>query len=184
MSTYALASNVIRYLKMAAIIVVLAVLVVSVEAQTYQGKLIHEGPLPAIYGDEAFKSNVQQALDYLATNYPADYEIVVSWLDEIRPTDTYTRVNSAGICHLNADDSYASYYGLAGVLIHEAQHVNDDAIYFVDNPYTADESEHRALNIQAAYLGVVNDWTQEQADEWVDGWMAKRYWETIPEKYN
>jgi hypothetical protein len=184
MSTYALAGNVIRYLKMAAIIVVLAVLVVSVEARTYQGKLIHEGPLPVIYGDTAFKVNVQQALDYLATNYPADYENVVSWLAEIRPTDTYTRVNSAGVCHLNADDFTASYLWLASVLIHEAQHVNDDAIYFVDHPYTAEECEHRALNVQSAYLEDVNGWTREQADMWVDGWMAKRYWETIPEKYN
>ena len=184
MSTYALASNIFRYAKIATIIIVLAVLAVSVEAQTYQGMPVHESALPEISGDQAFTGNIQQALDYLEASYPADYDNVVFWLSEIRPTDTYTRVNREGICYINGDDASASYYWLAGVLIHEAQHVTDDAIYFVDHQYTADESEHRALISQAAYLEGVNGWTQAQADEWIDGWLAKRYWETIPEKYN
>jgi hypothetical protein len=183
MFIYGLASNVFRYAKIAVIILVLAVLVVSVEAQTYQGKQLHESALPVIYGDTMFKSNTQKALDYLEASYPGDYNNVVAWLSEIRPTDTYTRVNNEGICYINGNDANASYYWLAGVLIHEAQHVNDDAIYFVDNQYTPEESEHRALISQATYLEDISGWTQAQADSWVDGWMAKRYWETIPEKY-
>ncbi len=183
MQMYGLASNAFRYAKIAVIIIVLAVLVVSVEARTYQGKPMHEGALPEVSGDQAFTGNIQQALSYLEASYPEDYNNVVSWLSEIRPTDTYTRVNNEGVCYINGNDANASYYWLAGVLIHEAQHVNDDAIYFVDNPYTADESEHRALISQAAYLEGINGWTQAQADSWIDGWLAKRYWETIPEKY-
>jgi hypothetical protein len=126
---------------------------------------------------------VQQALDYLKADYPADYANVTFWLSEIRPTDTYTRVNTSGVCFLNDADAEASFYWLAGVLIHEAQHVADDDVYFVDHTYSDRESEQRALTVQADYLGAINSWTQEQSGSWIDGWLAKEYWKTIPEKY-
>jgi len=62
--------------------------------------------------------------------------------------------------------------------------VADDHGYFVDNPYSDRESEQRALTSQASYLGSVNGWTQQQDDDWVNGWLAKQYWVTIPQKYN
>jgi hypothetical protein len=136
-----------------------------------------------VYGDGQFQGNVQHALDYLKADYPADYANVTFWLAEIHPTDTFTRVNTSGICFINGADADASFYWLAGVLIHEAQHVADDDVYFVDNAYSDRESEHRALNSQVSYLGSVNGWTQEQCNSWVDGWLAKEYWKTILEKY-
>jgi hypothetical protein len=166
---------------MAALVTLLSVLVVSTVAQTYQATLINRGAV--MYGDTAFNGNVQKALDYLKADYPADYENVTFWLSEVRPTDTYTRVNTSGVCFINGNDADASYYWLAGVLIHEAQHVADDDIYFVDNPYSDRESEHRALDVQGAYLGSVNSWTPEQTNSWIDGWLAKEYWVTIPEMY-
>jgi hypothetical protein len=160
---------------------VLSVLVVSTVAQTYPATLINRGAV--VHGDPAFTGNMQQALDYLKADYPADYDNVTFWLAEILPTDTYTRVNTSGICFINGNDANASYYWLAGVLIHVAQHVADDDIYFVDHPYSARESEHRALDAQGAYLGSVSSWTPEQTNSWIDGWLAKEYWVTIPEKY-
>ncbi len=183
MQTYGLIRNTVRYGMIAAMIVVIAVMAVTVEARTYPGKLIDDGATPEIYGDAAFQGKVQQAIGYLAANYPADYKSVVTWLEEIRPTDTYTRVNNAGVCYINGEDVDSSYYWLAGQLIHEAQHVNDDAVYFAAHPYTADESEHRAPDAQAVYLESVNGWTDAQASLWVTGWLTERYWETIPEKY-
>ncbi|HEY3274049.1 MAG TPA: hypothetical protein VGJ92_09815 [Methanocella sp.] len=160
----------------------LSVLVVSAVAQTYPATLINRGA--AVYGDARFQSNMEQALDYLQTAYPADYDNVTFWLAEIRPTDTYTRVNTSGVCFINGNDSNASHYWLASVLIHEAQHVADDDVYFVDNPYSDRESERRALDAQGAYLESVSSWTPEQTNSWIDGWLAKEYWVTIPEKYN
>jgi hypothetical protein len=136
-----------------------------------------------VYGDDAFNGNVQQALDYLEAEHPSDHANVIFWLSEIRPTDTYTRVNSSGVCFLNDADAEASFYWLASVLIHEAQHVADDDVYFVDHTYSDRESEQRALTVQAAYLGAINSWTPEQSGSWIDGWLAKEYWKTIPEKY-
>jgi hypothetical protein len=159
------------------------VLVVGATAQTYPARPMHPDSLPAITGDQAFKGNIQQALDYLEVNYPDDYKNVTFWLTEIHPTDTYTRVNNYGVCYVNGNDADASFYWLAGVLIHEAQHVADDDTYFVDNEYTPAESEHRALTMQASYLAAINSWTQAQADYWINGWMEKEYWETIPKKY-
>jgi hypothetical protein len=160
---------------------VLSVFVVSAVAQTNPATPVNHGAV--VYGDDAFKASMQQALDYLNANYPADYESVTFWLSEVWPTDTYTRVNTSGICFINAADADASYYWLAGVLIHEAQHVADDRIYFVDSPYSDWESEQRALTVQATYLSSVNGWTKVQTDSWIDGWLAKQYWVTIPEKY-
>lgn len=154
---------------------------VSAVAQTNPATPVAIGAVPQ--GDATFNGNVQQALDYLKTAYPADYENVIFWLSEVRPTDTYTRVSKNGVCYINGADADASYYWLAGVLIHEAQHVADDDIYFVDNPYSDRESEHRALDVQGAYLGSVNSWTPDQTNSWIDGWLAKQYWVTIPEKY-
>ena len=162
--------------------VLLALLVCST-ARTYQATPFHPGALPDIYGDETFQGNVQQALDYLQASYPDDYHNVTFWLSEIRPTDTYTRVDSYGVCHIDVTDQQASYYWLASVLIHEAQHVADDHVYFVDHAYTADQSEYRALVAQASYLAAINDWTSEQKYYWVNGWMSKKYWETIPAEY-
>jgi hypothetical protein len=156
--------------------------VVSVVAQTNPATPVARGAVAN--GDAAFNGNVQQALDYLKADYPADYANVTFWLSDVFPTDTYTRVNTSGICYVNGADADASYYWLASVLIHEAQHVADDRIYFVDHPYSDRESEQRALEAQVAYLGPVNSWTQAQSDSWVNGWLAKEYWVTIPEKYS
>jgi|AGTN01.2.fsa_nt_gi hypothetical protein len=165
----------------AALVTLLSLIVVNAVAQTNPATPVNRGAV--VYGDDSFRGNVQQALDYLKTEYPADYANVTFWLAEILPTDTYTRVNTSGVCFLNGADADASFYWLAGVLIHEAQHVADDSIYFVGHPYSDRESELRALTVQAAYLGSVNDWTQAQTDSWIDGWLEKEYWETIPEKY-
>ena len=160
-----------------------ALAVVGGTAHTYQATEQHPGSGPAVGGDPRFAGNVQAALDYLKANYPSDYAKVTFWLSDVNPTDTFTRVDSGGHCYINGADGDASFYWLAGVLIHEAQHVQDDATYFVDHPYSAEESEHRALLSQVAYLGSINSWTQQQDDYWVDGWLAKKYWITIPEQY-
>ncbi len=170
-----------RFARLAALAVVLSVLIISTVAQTNPAMPLGTGAV--LYGDDAFKANVQQALDYLKADYPADYANVTFWLAEVRPTDTYTRVNTRGICYLNDADAESSYLWLASVLIHEAQHVADDDIYFVDNPYSDRESEQRALTVQATNLASENGWTQEQSNAWIDGWLAKEYWKTIPEKY-
>lgn len=170
-----------RFVRFAALATVFSVLVVSAVAQTNPATPVGTGAV--VYGDAMFKGNVQQALDYLKTDYPADYANVTFWLAEIHPTDTYTRVNTSGICFVNGNDSTASFYWLAGVLVHEAQHVADDDIYFVDHAYSDRESEHRALDAQGAYLGSVSSWTPTQTQSWIDGWMAKEYWVTIPKKY-
>lgn len=140
-------------------------------------------PGPTMYGDGQFKASIADAMDYLKTEYPDDYGRVAYWISEIRPTDTYTRIDNHGICYIDPDDAKASRYWLAGVLIHEAQHTYDDNVYFSDRPYTARESEARALDVQAAYLGSVNGWTEEQVQNWIDGYLALNYWETIPVKY-
>lgn len=165
-----------------ALVTLLSVAIAGATAQTYSASQLHPGEVPEVYGDPEFKATVQAALDYLRLNYPGDYDNVTFWLSEVRPTDTYTRVNSYGICYLNAADC-GNYFWTAGVLIHEAQHVQDDGTYFIEHPYTADESELRALTVQAAYLASINGWTDDQESEWVDGWFARRYWETIPGKY-
>lgn len=171
-----------RFIKVAALVAVLSVLVVSAIAQTYPATPVRRGAVA--YGDETFRGNVQQALDHLKADYPADYANVTFWLAEIHPTDTFTRVNKSGICFISDADADGSFYWLASVLIHEAQHVADDNIYFVDNPYSDRVSEARALTAQAAYLGAASGWTQEQSVSWIDDWLAKVYWETIPEKYS
>jgi hypothetical protein len=176
------ATNVVRFARLAALVTLLSVVVVSAVAQTNPATPVTRGAVAT--GDNVFNGNVQKALDYLKADYPADYASVTFWLSEVRPTDTYTRVNTQGICYINDADADDSFYWLAGVLIHEAQHVADDDLYFVDNPYSDRESEQRALTVQAAYLGSVNSWTPTQADSWVDGWLAKQYWVTIPAKYN
>jgi hypothetical protein len=174
-------TSISRFARIALLVTLLAVLVVSTVAQTNPTTPVTRGAV--VYGDDAFKGKMQQALDYLKADYPADYDNVTFWLSEVRPTDTYTRVNTSGICFINGSDADASYYWLAGVLIHEAQHVADDRIYFVDHPYTDRETEQRALTVQASYLRSVSGWTEEQSGSWVDGWLAKEYWATIPAKY-
>lgn len=138
---------------------------------------------PVISGDSMFKENVGISLAYLQRDYPDNYAHVIYWISEIRPTDTYTRIDNNGICYINANDADASHYWLAGVLIHEAQHTEDDNTYFLSHSYTARESEARALEVQAAYLGSVESWTGAQIQSWVDGYLGTNYWETIPVKY-
>ena len=157
---------------------------VSTVAQTYPATPARNGDAPTVYGDAAFQGKVQQALDAMKADYPDDYHSATFWLSEIRPTDTFTRVNNGGICYINGNDADSSFYWLAGVLIHEAQHVADDDIYFVDHPYSDEASEQRALTVQAAYLESINGWTHAQTDLWVSGWLAKSYWVTIPAKYS
>ncbi|HMK46500.1 MAG TPA: hypothetical protein VK436_07715 [Methanocella sp.] len=136
-----------------------------------------------IYGDGHFVNNIELAMGYLDQEYPAEYTLVNRWISEIHPTDTYTRIDNNGICYINDKDIDASCYWLAGVLIHEAQHTEDDHTYFLNHTYTAKESEARALEAQGAYLGSVNHWTPVQIQSWVDGYLATDYWETIPAKY-
>ena len=138
---------------------------------------------PVVYGDSLFKDNVAYSMDYLRQAYPDNFGHVAYWIAEIRPTDTYTRIDNNGICYINEKDADASFYWLAGVLIHEAQHTQDDNTYFLTHPYTARESEARALEVQATYLGSVDHWTNEQVQSWVDGYLGTNYWETIPVKY-
>jgi len=138
---------------------------------------------PVISGDSTFKENVGISLAYLQQDYPDNYSHVIYWISEIRPTDTYTRINNNGVCYINENDANASYYWLAGVLIHEAQHTQDDNTYFLSHSYTARESEARALEVQATYLGSVNSWTNDQIQNWIDGYFSTNYWETIPVKY-
>lgn len=178
-----LARYFIRYIRLVAMVAIISVMVTGATAQNLQASQVHTGSISDIYGDQRFKDNIQASLDYLKTNYPADYNNVTFWLAEIRPTDTYTRVNNYGTCYINGPDADASFYWLASVLIHEAQHVQDDDTYFIDNAYSDQESEHRALISQAIYLKSVSNWTQEQTDSWIDGWLQKKYWETIPKKY-
>ena len=138
---------------------------------------------PAIYGNDHFVNNIELAMGYLYQEYPDNYTSVNRWISEIHSTDTYTRIDNNGICYINDKDIDASRYWLAGVLIHEAQHTEDDHTYFLNHTYTARESEARALEAQGAYLGSVNRWTKDQVQNWVDGYLATDYWETIPAKY-
>ncbi|WP_424359009.1 hypothetical protein [Methanocella sp. MCL-LM] len=140
-------------------------------------------PGPTVYGDDRFKVSINTAMEKLQAEYPEDYLRVSSWISEIRPTDTYTQIDNHGICYIDPADATANPYWLAGVLVHEAQHTYDDSVYFSNHPYTARESEARALEVQAAYLGSVNSWTEDQVQSWVDGYLAQNYWETIPVKY-
>lgn len=137
----------------------------------------------AVYGDTQFQSEISTALDYLRTEYPADYASVTRWIAEIRQTDTYTRIDNNGICYVDPGDANASLYWLAGVFVHEAKHTEDDNGYFLTHTYTARESEARALQVQAEYLGSVNGWTDAQGQNWVEGYLSTNYWETIPVKY-
>lgn len=143
--------------------------------------------MPAVYedaGDPHFKSNVDQAMSCLKESYPEYYLSVSYWIKEIRPTDTYTRINNHGICYINKNDSRASHYWLAGVLIHEARHVEDDNTYFLHHDYSPEISEKSALTVQAEFLGSLNGWTDEQEQNWINKHFMTRYWETIPAKYN
>ncbi len=177
-------SNIIRYSSFTILILFLTIMLIGSVAHTYQAVPVRTGDTPTVFGDAAFQGSVQKAMDYLKAEYPADYANVNLWLVEIRPTDTYTRVDSYGACYVNGNDSGASTYWLAGVLIHEAQHAADDHGYFVDHPYSDRASEQRALTSQVNYLGSVSGWTQQQDDDWVNGWLAKQYWVTIPAKYS
>ena len=157
----------------------------TVSAIAYQSAPVESfGKLsPVLSGDSMFKENVVKSLAYLQQDYPDNYSHVIYWIAEIKPTDTYTRIDNNGICYINEKDADASYYWLAGVLVHEAQHTQDDNSYFLSHSYTARESEARALEVQATYLGSVDHWTKEQVQSWIDGYLGTNYWETIPVKY-
>jgi len=157
---------------------------VSSTAVAYETSFPNAGATgPTVYGDSQFTNNLETAMGYLYQEYPADYASVNRWISEVHPTDTYTRIDNNGICYINEKDIDASRYWLAGVLIHEAQHTEDDHTYFLNHTYTARESEARALEAQGAYLGSVNHWNSDEIQSWVDGYLATDYWETIPAKY-
>jgi hypothetical protein len=141
---------------------------------------------PVIYedNDPFFKQNVELSLDYLKMNYPENYTAVNKWIREIRPTDKYTCINNHGICLIDKDDQGASYIWLAGVLIHEAKHTEDDNTYFLTNSYSAEESERRAIEFQADYLGSVNGWDDYQVKAWAESNIKDKYWVTIPAGFN
>lgn len=157
---------------------------IAVPGQDSDASVAYTGTEPVIFGEDHFRENVMIALEYLENNDPDAYLSVIYWIDDIHPTDTYTRVNNFGTCYLNSNDFDANPIWLAGVLIHEAKHVEDDNSYFLRNAYSDRESEQRALSSQVKFLAVENSWTGNEADNWVSGWLEKRYWETIPAKYS
>lgn len=167
--------------------VLVLILITGLSAASCQDKeTFHTDGMPVIFDDDVnpgFKDNVNLALDYLRDHYPDNYTSVTRWLTEIRPTGTFTRVNNKGICYIDRDDANASYIWLAGVLIHEARHVEDDNTYFISAQYSPEESERRALYSQASFQASVNGWTGEETEDWAEEYLKTRYWETITASY-
>jgi hypothetical protein len=172
-----LISRLLRITITAISVAMVSVAITGTCAYTFEAQqLYHEGE-PVIHGDTGFQSRIHDALDYLEDRYPDNYRETAFWLTEVRPTDACTRVNGLGVCYISKKDASDQRVWLAGVLIHEAQHVEDDYTYFIEHPYTVEESELRALRSQSAFLASAYGWSPEQRESWIDYWMDNRYWE-------
>lgn len=105
-----------------------------------------------ITGSATYVSNIRAALDLMRSKSPADYQMVLAYVREIREGSNLAYVG-AKIIQVSTTSSLSGREWAGGTIVHEAAHIMN---YQTGNvPYAGCEGEAKSLRAQAAYLNRV-----------------------------
>jgi hypothetical protein len=105
-----------------------------------------------ITGSASYVSNIRAALELMRSKSPADYQMVTTYVREIREGSNLAYVG-AKIIQVSTTSSLSGREWAGGTIVHEATHVMN---YQTGNfPYAGCDGEAKSLRAQAAYLNKV-----------------------------
>ncbi len=142
-----------------------------------------------VKGDEEFVNYVNGVLGYLEEKSPEDYAYVKKWVEVIEPSPTdpdELASTDTGKVYIGRNHLGQSNFDIGGVLVHKAKHLEDSNTYWyaleddciiMIRDFSMLDKETRAEQKRVDFLVKIGVWTQEQADEQIDGISQNIWWD-------